>query len=84
MSITLRPGILITETEYGMVLLDQHSGEYYTLNPTAALILRTLLDSSMERAVDELTTTYDISPGAADQDITRIAGELRSAGLLVS
>lgn len=85
MSITLRPGVLATETEYGMALLDQDSGEYFTLNPTAALIVRTLLDgTTREQAVDKLTTTYDVSPGDVAQDIARIVDELRSARLLAS
>ncbi|MCD9145738.1 lasso peptide biosynthesis PqqD family chaperone [Streptomyces albireticuli] len=82
--LTLRPGVLLTETEYGMALLDQKSAEYWTLNPTAALVLRTLLDGhGAERAVDLLTTRYEgIDTARAAEDVDRIVSELRGAGLL--
>ncbi|WP_276314382.1 lasso peptide biosynthesis PqqD family chaperone [Streptomyces sp. WAC 01529] len=84
----LRPGVLMTETEYGVALLDQKSAEYWTLNPTAALVLRTLLDGrarGAERAVEALTTQYDdIGADEAAKDVDAIVGELRSAGLLTT
>ena len=43
MALTLRPGVSTADTDYGTTLLDERSGEYFTLNPTGALVLRTLL-----------------------------------------
>ncbi|QEV22737.1 lasso peptide biosynthesis PqqD family chaperone [Streptomyces alboniger] len=84
----LRPDVLMTETEYGVALLDQKSAEYWTLNPTAALILRTLLDGrarGAERAIEALTMQYDdIDADEAAKDVDTIVGELRSAGLLTT
>ncbi|MBT2511225.1 lasso peptide biosynthesis PqqD family chaperone [Streptomyces sp. ISL-98] len=82
--IGLKPGVLLTETEYGMALLDQDSAEYWTLNPTAALVLQTLLDGQgTERAVAELISRYeDVDADLAARDVDRIVGELRSAGLV--
>jgi PqqD family protein of HPr-rel-A system len=83
MTMNLRPGVVTADTEYGMALLDQNSGEYYTLNPTAALIVRTLLDgTSRQQAVTTLTDRYDVSAEQVEEDITRILEELRSAKLL--
>ncbi|MEU1376222.1 lasso peptide biosynthesis PqqD family chaperone [Streptomyces triculaminicus] len=84
--LTLKPGVLLTETEYGLALLDQESAEYWTLNPTAAVVLRTLLDGDgPERAVEILTTRYeDVDAELAAEDVTRIVGELRDAGLITS
>ncbi|MEU8546033.1 lasso peptide biosynthesis PqqD family chaperone [Streptomyces roseoverticillatus] len=81
----LKPGVLMTETEYGMALLDQESAEYWTLNPTAALVLQTLLDGhGPERAAETLMARYDdVDAGLAGEDVRRIVGELRSAGLLI-
>ncbi|WP_229900214.1 lasso peptide biosynthesis PqqD family chaperone [Streptomyces hiroshimensis] len=74
----------MTETEYGVALLDQESAEYWTLNPTAALVLQTLLDGhGPERAVEMLTARYDdVDAGLAGEDVRRIIGELSAAGLL--
>ncbi|GAA2970677.1 lasso peptide biosynthesis PqqD family chaperone [Streptomyces enissocaesilis] len=85
MGITLRPGVVAAETEYGTALLDQSSGAYYTLNPTAALIMRTLLDGApREQAVEQFAATYGISVREAGEDFTRIVEELHSARLLAS
>ena len=35
MTLTLRPGVSTADTDYGTTLLDEDSGEYFTLNPTA-------------------------------------------------
>ncbi|MGW1378876.1 lasso peptide biosynthesis PqqD family chaperone [Streptomyces sp. NPDC002446] len=84
--VTLKPGVLLTETEYGVALLDQESAEYWTLNPTAAIVLQTLMDGhGTERAVEILTTRYDdVDVELATEDVGRIVGELRSAGLVTS
>nr|WP_063738923.1 lasso peptide biosynthesis PqqD family chaperone [Streptomyces sp. SID5464] len=76
----------MTETEYGMALLDQRSTEYWTLNPTAAIVLQALLDGhGAERAVEVLTTRYEnVDVDRATEDVRRIVEELCSAGLLIS
>ncbi|MFD7458798.1 PqqD family protein of HPr-rel-A system [Streptomyces glaucescens] len=85
MTMTLRSGVVTADTEYGMALLDQNSGEYFTLNPTAALIVRTLLDgTSREQAVTALTDRYDVTAEQVEEDITRILQELRAARLLAA
>ncbi|MET9442691.1 lasso peptide biosynthesis PqqD family chaperone [Streptomyces sp. NPDC006610] len=85
MTMTLRPGVVTADTEYGMALLDQNSGEYFTLNPTAALIVRTLLDgTSRQQAVTTLTDRYDVTAEQVEEDITRILQELRAARLLAA
>ena len=43
MMLQLRDGVSAADTDYGMALLDEDSGQYWNLNPTAALALRTLL-----------------------------------------
>jgi PqqD family protein of HPr-rel-A system len=83
MTMTLRPGVVTADTEYGMALLDQSSGEYYTLNPTAAVIVRALLDgTTTDQAVTALTDQYDVSAEQVEEDISRILQELRDARLL--
>ncbi|GAB7039292.1 MULTISPECIES: lasso peptide biosynthesis PqqD family chaperone [Catenuloplanes] len=83
MTTMLRNGILMTETEYGVVLLDEHTGAYYTLNPTAALVVRTL-DSGGddEAAAAALVAQFGADPGTAGTDVAELVGSLRTAGLL--
>jgi PqqD family protein of HPr-rel-A system len=83
MTLRLRDGVSAADTDYGMALLDEASGEYWNLNPTAALALRTLLEGgSPQQAVQELTEQYAVDPETASQDIQDLLGELRSAGLV--
>ncbi|MFI8100216.1 lasso peptide biosynthesis PqqD family chaperone [Streptomyces sp. NPDC086023] len=81
---TLKSGVLLTETEYGMALLDEKSAEYWTLNPAAAVVLRELLDGhGVERAAAALVERYeDVDAEVAARDVGSIVEDLRSAGLI--
>lgn len=46
MTFALRPDVSATDTDHGMVLLDEAGGRYWQLNSTGALILRALLDGA--------------------------------------
>ena len=83
MTLILRDGVAAADTDYGITLLDEDSGQYWTLNPTAALALRTLLDGgTTAQAVQELTEQYAVDAGTAGQDVEALVGELHSAGLV--
>lgn len=83
MALKLRPGIFEAETEYGIVLLDGDSGEYYDLNPTGALVLRSLLDGATTgQAAQTLTEQYAVGLDDATQDVGELLAELRTAGLV--
>ena len=83
MTLKLRDGVSTADTDYGMALLDEESGQYWNLNPTAALALRTLLDGgTVAQAVQELTEQYAVDAETASQDIENLLGELHSAGLV--
>ena len=83
MTLKLRDGVSAADTDYGMALLDEDSGQYWNLNPTAALALRTLLDGgTTAQAVQELTEQYAVDADTASQDIDNLIGELHSAGLV--
>jgi hypothetical protein len=83
MTLTLRPGVSTADTEYGTTLLDEDSGEYFTLNPTGTLVLRTLLGGGTpEQAAAALTREYAVDAGTAAQDVADLVDVLRSAKLL--
>jgi hypothetical protein len=83
MTLKLRDGVSAAETDYGMALLDEDSGQYWNLNPTAALALRTLLEGgTAARAVQELTEQYAVDADIANRDVEDLVGELQSAGLV--
>jgi PqqD family protein of HPr-rel-A system len=83
MTLKLRDGVSAADTDYGMALLDEDSGQYWNLNPTAALALQTLLDgASTAQAVKKLTEQYAVDAESASQDVEALLGELHVAGLV--
>jgi hypothetical protein len=58
MTMTLRPDISTTNTDDGMVLLDERTGRYFQLNPSGALILDALVNGAeLQQAARLLTQT---------------------------
>ena len=83
MTLKLRDGVSTADTDYGVVLLDEDSGRYWNLNPTGALILRTLLDGGgLAEAARQLTGQYQVAMETAHRDVEDLVGEFRSAGLV--
>ncbi|MGW7086672.1 lasso peptide biosynthesis PqqD family chaperone [Streptomyces sp. NPDC054871] len=82
MALRFGPDVSTAETDYGTVLLDQRSGDYWELNPTGTLVVKTLLDGGEEAtAVDALVTEFAIDRARAEQDVTALVRELRESGL---
>ena len=83
MTLRLRGGVSLVETEYGVVLLDEDSGEYWNLNPTGAQVLRTMLaGGTAARAAEELTGDYAVDHDSATRDVRELLDALRSARLV--
>jgi hypothetical protein len=83
MTLELRDGVSAADTDYGIMLLDENSGQYWNLNPTAAMVLRALLDGhSPEQAVQELTGQYAVDVDTASRDVQDLVDGLHSAGLV--
>ncbi|WP_158888068.1 lasso peptide biosynthesis PqqD family chaperone [Amycolatopsis anabasis] len=83
MPLTLRPHVSATDTDDGMVLLDEASGSYYQLNPVGALILRALMDGAdTDRAASAIAARYQVSRAQAADDIAALRAALREAGLV--
>ncbi|TDD08604.1 lasso peptide biosynthesis PqqD family chaperone [Saccharopolyspora karakumensis] len=72
-----------TETEYGTVLLDERSGQYWQLNPTGALVARTLLSGGGEEdAITALAAEFDVDRDQAARDVAALLSELHDCGLV--
>jgi hypothetical protein len=83
MTLKLRNGVSTAETDYGTTLLDEDNGQYWNLNPTGVLVLRTLLEGGTPaQAVQELTAQYAVDAETASQDVEDLVGGLHSAGLV--
>jgi Coenzyme PQQ synthesis protein D (PqqD) len=70
-------------TDYGTVLLDERAGAYWELNPTATLVVRTLMAGGEEAdAVAALAGEFDIGLDQAKHDVRALVQELRTSGLV--
>lgn len=75
--------IISTETEDGIVLLNQRKGVYWHLNGTAAEILRSLReDGDRDVAVAEIRDRYGIDESRARNDVEDLIRSLESVGVL--
>jgi hypothetical protein len=84
MSLRLRPDLTTADTEYGTVLLDERDGRYWQLNPSAALVVRTLTQGGDRTdAAAALVDQFDVDRDRALSDVRCLLDELTSAGLLV-
>ena len=81
----IRENVTVTETDFGAVLLDQLTGEYWQLNTTATLVLNTLLGGSTEEeAVDAVLAEYDTDREQATRDVHALLEHLRLSGLVTA
>ncbi len=83
MTLRLHDHVQLTETEDGAVLLDEKSGQYWQLNGSGLLILRTLLaDGTPEQAAAAVVARYPVDDARALEDIEKLVSMLRSARLV--
>ncbi|MBP2329557.1 hypothetical protein JOF56_009942 [Kibdelosporangium banguiense] len=83
MAFTLRDNVSAVETDYGMVLLDEDSGDYWNLNPSGAVVLQALLDSgNLDAATIELAQQFAVDHATALEDARALLTALRSARLV--
>ncbi|CCK25645.1 hypothetical protein BN159_1266 [Streptomyces davaonensis JCM 4913] len=69
-------------TDYGTVLLDQRTGQYWELNPTATLVIETLMaGGDEEAATTALMREYDVPQSQARNDVNTLVQDLRASGL---
>lgn len=83
MGVRLRNGVSAADTEYGSVLLDERSGDYWQLNPAGAHIVRLLLaGSSASEVAAALVAEFEVDPPGAERDVNAMITELESARLV--
>ncbi|MFC8006837.1 lasso peptide biosynthesis PqqD family chaperone [Streptomyces olivaceus] len=81
----LRAHVSYVETIDGAVLLNRRTGRYWQLNPTAALVLRTLCeDGTPEQAADTLAQQYPAAADRAHDDVQALLQALHDADALAA
>jgi hypothetical protein len=79
------PQALFTELDDGTgVLLHLETKFYFTLNPTAVLVWKSLGDgASTEAIAGKLTAAFRVERDVAERDVTAILAEMLSGGLVL-
>jgi hypothetical protein len=73
----LSPKVTVTDTGDGMVLLNERTGRYWSLNATGRAVLRLLLDGrTPDDAVEELARRYPESAGGIAADVHALVRSL--------
>lgn len=78
----LRPGVSVSDTDYGKVLLDERRGLYFQLNSTGSLILDLLSEGETETVIARrLSDEYEVSDSQALEDVRRLSIQLMEKGV---
>ncbi|MGH8932798.1 MAG: lasso peptide biosynthesis PqqD family chaperone [Egibacteraceae bacterium] len=83
MMLRLRQHVSTTDTDGGLVLLDERAGRYWQLNWTGTLVLRHLLEgASPQDAAETLANRYAVTAEQAATDVDALLEHLRTVGLV--
>ena len=75
--------ILESAVDGEVIALDIAQGECYGFNPVASSIWHLLeTETSVAEICDKLCKEFDVERDVCEADVTRLLGELRSAGLV--
>jgi hypothetical protein len=79
----LSPQQIATRLEHEVVILNTHTGRYYTLSGVGTKIWELLQTPSTPQKLQEtILSQYNVSQDQCQADLSRILGELHDAGLL--
>nr|WP_042177888.1 lasso peptide biosynthesis PqqD family chaperone [Kibdelosporangium sp. MJ126-NF4]CEL12833.1 hypothetical protein [Kibdelosporangium sp. MJ126-NF4]CTQ98519.1 hypothetical protein [Kibdelosporangium sp. MJ126-NF4] len=85
MTIALTPNVTATDSEDGLVLLNESTGRYWTLNGTGAATLRLLLaGNSPAQTASRLAERYPDAVDRTQRDVVALLAALRNARLVTS
>ncbi|GAA2698418.1 MULTISPECIES: PqqD family peptide modification chaperone [Actinosynnema] len=81
----LREGVHAVLTDEGGTLLDERTGRWTDLSPSASTAARLVLDADTEhRAVEDFAARYGLAHERAAADLDALARDLAGRGLLLS
>ncbi|MGW0469479.1 lasso peptide biosynthesis PqqD family chaperone [Streptomyces sp. NPDC003027] len=82
MALRFSADVSTADTDYGTVLLDERGGEYWELNPSGSLVVKTLMAGGDEAdAVAALVGEFEIDLAQASRDVEALVQRLRTSGL---
>jgi hypothetical protein len=79
-----KPGVVETDLEKELVLLDPETREMFSLNATGRAVWRALPDQPVSAIATRIADQFDVTRERALEDVRRILAELRDAGLITA
>lgn len=79
-----RPGIIETDLETELILLDPGTQEMFSLNPSGRLIWSLLESESLDTIIARVVERFGVEPARARADAETLIEQLRAAGLVES
>jgi hypothetical protein len=71
------------EEKFGGVLFETRSEKVFTLNPTAAAVVREIVSGGEEQAISaRMRDRFDANDGAIEREVTAFIADLRGKGLV--
>ena len=77
-----RAGLIETDLEHELILLDPETQEMFSLNGTGRWVWQKLPNRSPEEVAGELADCFGVPVEQAHADVQALVAELREAGLL--
>lgn len=85
MTFRVPDGVHAREVDRDLVILDSAGDRYFSLNESGVVVWRRLsAGGTVDEAVADLVTGYDIPEGTARADVDAVVARLTGSGLLVA
>ena len=78
-----KPGVVETDLEAEVVLLDPETREMFSLNATGRVVWRALPGRTVADLAAEVTRIFDVEYDRALEDVRGVLGDLLAAGVIV-
>jgi len=77
-----KPGLVTTDLESELILLDPDSQQMYSLNPTGRLIWQKLEGCTLEQLVEAVSRAFEVDQKTALTDASALLADLLQTGLI--
>lgn len=81
--VTANPGLMVSEVEGELVMMDVEKGSYYGLDPVAARIWQSVQQpTSVGDVCAQMLEHYDVEPETCQTEVLAFVVDLERAGLV--
>ncbi len=79
---TPKPGLIATDLDTELILLDPESQEMFSLNPTGRVAWQCLGSQPLPAVVDRVVAAFQVDRATAEADVRALVRRLLEAGLI--